>query len=84
MGHKIHPVGFRVGITRGWDAQWFAEKDYERNVHEDVAIRKFVKKKYFHAGISKVTIERAANKAKVYIHTAKPGVILGKRATGIR
>jgi small subunit ribosomal protein S3 len=83
MGHKIHPVGFRVGITRGWDAQWFAEKDYERNVHEDIAIRSFVKKKYFHAGISKVTIERAANKAKVYIHTAKPGVILGKRATGL-
>jgi small subunit ribosomal protein S3 len=83
MGQKVHPTGFRVGIVRPWEAQWYADKDYHKSLHEDVAIRKFVKDKYFHAGISKVSIERAANKAKVYIHAAKPGVILGKRATGL-
>ena len=83
MGQKVNPVGFRVGVVRGWEAQWFAEKDYEKFVHEDIAIRRFVKKKYYHAGVARVTIERAANKAKVFIHAAKPGIILGKRATGL-
>ena len=83
MGQKVHPVGFRVGVVRGWDAQWFSEKDYQRFLHEDIAIRKFIKAKYYSAGVSKVTIERAANKAKVFIHAAKPGVILGKRAVGL-
>ena len=83
MGQKVHPVGFRVGITRGWDAQWYADKNYQRFLHEDIAIRRFVKEKFFNAGISGVTIERAANKAKVFIHAAKPGFILGKRATGL-
>jgi small subunit ribosomal protein S3 len=83
MGQKVHPIGFRVGVVRGWDAQWFSEKDYQRYLHEDIAIRKFIKSKYYNAGISKVTIERAANKAKVFIHAAKPGVILGKRAVGL-
>lgn len=83
MGQKVHPIGFRVGVVRGWDAQWFAEKDYVKNLHEDVEIRNFIKKKYYNACISRVTIERAANKAKVFIHAAKPGMILGKRATGL-
>ncbi len=83
MGQKVNPIGFRVGVVRGWDAQWFAEKGYQRFLHEDIAIRKFIKDKYFNAGIAKVTIERAANKAKVFIHAAKPGVILGKRAVGL-
>ena len=83
MGQKVHPVGFRVGVVRDWDAQWFSEKDYQRFLHEDIAIRKFIKAKYYSAGVSKVTIERAANKAKVFIHAAKPGVILGKRAVGL-
>ena len=83
MGQKVNPIGFRVGVFRGWDAQWYAEKDYQRFLHEDIAIRKFIKDKYFSAGIAKVTIERAANKAKVFIHAAKPGVILGKRAVGL-
>ncbi|MCK6519936.1 30S ribosomal protein S3 [Myxococcota bacterium] len=83
MGQKVHPVGFRVGIVRGWDAQWYADKNYQRFLHEDVAIRKYVKEKYAQASISRVTIERAANKAKVFIHAAKPGIILGKRATGL-
>jgi small subunit ribosomal protein S3 len=83
MGQKVNPVGFRVGVVRGWEAQWFSEKDYQKFVHEDIAIRRFIKKKYYHAGVARVTIERAANKAKVFIHAAKPGIILGKRATGL-
>lgn len=83
MGQKVNPVGFRVGISRPWESLWFAEKDYQKYVAEDIAIRKFVKAKYFHAGVSKVVIERAATKAKVFIHAAKPGVILGKRAAGL-
>jgi small subunit ribosomal protein S3 len=83
MGQKVHPIGFRVGIIRDWNSRWFAEKNYQRFLHEDIRIRKFLKKKLFHAGISKVTIERAANKAKVYVHAAKPGIIIGKRASGL-
>ena len=83
MGQKIHPNGFRVGITQGWDSRWFADRDYARFVEEDLRIRQHVKSKLFSAGISKIVIERAANKAKVFVHAAKPGIILGKRATGL-
>ena len=83
MGQKVHPIGFRVGIVRPWSSQWFAEKDYQRFLAEDIAIRKFIKAKYYHAGISQVVIERAADKAKVFVHAAKPGVILGRRAAGL-
>lgn len=83
MGQKVNPIGFRVGIVRGWEAQWYADKDYKRFLHEDIAIRDFVRQKFRHASISRVTIERAANQAKIFIHAAKPGVILGKRATGL-
>jgi small subunit ribosomal protein S3 len=83
MGQKVHPIGFRVGVTAGWDSKWYADKDYGRFVEEDLRIRAYVKDKLNQAGVSRVLIERAANKAKVYIHAAKPGVILGKRATGL-
>ena len=83
MGQKVNPIGFRVGIVRPWESQWYADKDYQKFLAEDIAIRKFIKKKYFHAGISKIVIERAANKAKVFVHAAKPGVVLGKRAAGL-
>jgi small subunit ribosomal protein S3 len=83
MGQKVHPIGFRVGIVRPWESQWYADKDYQKFLTEDIAIRKFIKKKFFHAGISKIVIERAANKAKVFVHAAKPGVVLGKRAAGL-
>jgi small subunit ribosomal protein S3 len=83
MGQKVHPIGFRVGITAGWDSKWYADKDYGRFVEEDLRIRAYVNDKLNSAGVSRVLIERAANKAKVYIHAAKPGVILGKRATGL-
>jgi small subunit ribosomal protein S3 len=83
MGQKIHPNGFRVGITRGWDANWFAENDYGRFLAQDIKIRKHLKGRLYSAGISKILIERAANKVKVFVHAAKPGIILGKRATGL-
>jgi small subunit ribosomal protein S3 len=83
VGQKVNPVGFRVGITRDWESTWYADKDFARYLHEDLAIRKFLKAKLFHAGISKVKIERAASKAKVYVHAAKPGIIIGKRASGL-
>ena len=83
MGQKVHPNGFRVGITKGWDARWFAENDYAQFLAEDIKIRKHLKKRLYSAGISKILIERAANKVKVFVHAAKPGIILGKRATGL-
>ena len=83
MGQKVHPNGFRLGVIRDWQSKWFAEKNYQQYLHEDLAIRKFLKEKLFHAGVSRVTIERAANKAKVYVHAAKPGIIIGKRASGL-
>ncbi|MBN1335557.1 MAG: 30S ribosomal protein S3 [Deltaproteobacteria bacterium] len=83
MGQKVHPLGFRLGITRTWDSKWYAGKDYQRFLHEDLKIRRYLKEKLYHAGISRITIERAANKAKVFVHAAKPGIIIGKRAAGL-
>ena len=83
MGQKVHPVGFRIGVTRTWDSKWYAGRDYQRFLHEDLRIRRYLKEKLFHAGISQISIERAANKAKVYVHAAKPGIIIGKRASGL-
>ncbi len=78
MGQKVHPKGLRIGIIRGWDAKWYADKDYADLLHEDIKIRTFIKKKLFAAGISTVEIERAANRVKVSIHTAKPGIVIGR------
>lgn len=84
MGQKVHPHGFRVGVTTGWDSRWYAERNYRVFLAEDLRIRALINKKLANAGISKVVIERtAANKAKVFVHAAKPGFILGKRATGL-
>ncbi len=83
MGQKVNPVGFRVGIVRDWESTWYADKDYQRFLHEDLRIRKYLKEKLFHAGISKVAIERVGSSAKVYVHAAKPGIIIGKRASGL-
>lgn len=84
MGQKIHPKGLRIGIIRDWDAKWFAgRKDYTILLHEDVKVRNFVKKRLFAAGISRVEIERAANRLKVTIHAAKPGMIIGRGGTGV-
>ncbi|MBY0754762.1 30S ribosomal protein S3 [Clostridium sardiniense] len=84
MGQKVHPHGLRVGVIKGWDAKWYAnKKDFADNLIEDNKIREFVKKELFSAGISKIEIERAAKRVKLNIYTAKPGVVIGKGGSGI-
>lgn len=79
MGQKTHPIGSRLGITKTWDSRWFARKDFADNLIEDVNIRQLIKKRLFHAGISKSEIERAAKKIKITVHTARPGIVIGKK-----
>lgn len=83
MGQKVNPHGLRVGIIKTWDSRWFAEKDYEKFLLEDIKIREFIKGKLFSAGISRVEIERAANRARITIHTAKPGMVIGRGGANI-
>ena len=83
MGQKVNPVGLRLGYIKKWQSVWFADKKYSEVLHEDLQIRKYLKKKLYHAGISKIEIERAANKAKVNIYSARPGVIIGKKGSEI-
>ena len=83
MGQKVHPIGFRLGINRTWDSRWFAGKQYSKYVIEDYNIRKFLKERVSQAGVSKIEIERAANKVRVRIHTARPGIIIGKKGAEI-
>ena len=83
MGQKVHPYGFRVGTLYGWQSNWFAEKNYAEQLHEDVEIREFIKKKLYHAGISKVVIERTGEKIVINIHTARPGILIGKRGAEV-
>lgn len=83
MGQKVHPKGFRLGLTESWDSKWYAEADYTKLLHEDLKIRAFLKEKLQHAGISKIEIERAANKAKINVFTARPGVVIGKKGAEI-
>jgi len=84
VGQKVNPHGLRVGVIKDWDAKWYAnKKDFANNLVEDDKIRKFVKKELFSAGISKIEIERTAKRIKLNIHTAKPGVVIGKGGAGI-
>jgi small subunit ribosomal protein S3 len=83
MGQKVHPVGFRVGVTRGWVSTWFAKRDYADLLHDDLKVRNFVKKRLTHAGVSSVEIERASNRARINIWTARPGIIIGKRGSEV-
>ena len=84
MGQKVHPHGLRVGVIKDWDAKWYADKkNFADNLIEDQQIRKFIKKELFSAGIAKIEIERSAKRVKLNIHTAKPGVIIGKGGSGI-
>ncbi|MDK2843881.1 MAG: small subunit ribosomal protein [Enterococcus sp.] len=78
MGQKVHPIGMRVGVIRDWNAKWYAEKEYAEYLHEDLRIRKFIASKLADAAVSTVEIERAANRVNVSIHTAKPGMVIGK------
>jgi len=83
LGQKVHPTGFRLGIVKTWSSKWFATKGYSKLVLEDRQIRDYIKERLFHAGISKVEIERAANKVKIRIHTARPGIVIGKKGAEI-
>ena len=86
MGQKTHPYGFRLGTIRTWDSKWFAAKNYAKFLHEDITIKSFLKKKLYQAGISKIEIERAANKdkrAKININTSRPGLVIGRKGAEI-
>lgn len=83
MGQKVHPIGFRLGVTKTWSSKWFADKEFSELLQEDMKIRKFIKAKLYHAGISKIEIERAAGKVKINIHTARPGIVIGRKGIEI-
>jgi len=79
VGQKVNPYGFRLGITTDWKSRWFSERDYKRYLHEDIQIRAYLKRNLSHAGISRVEIERTRDRVRVDIHTARPGVVIGRR-----
>jgi small subunit ribosomal protein S3 len=83
MGQKVNPIGFRVGITRGWESQWYAEKNFGALLLEDIRLREYVKKRLKHAYVSRILIERPAGKLKITVHTARPGVVIGKKGADI-
>jgi len=83
VGQKVNPHGLRVGIVKDWDAKWYADKDFAANLHEDVKIRNFLKETLFIAGISRIEIERTNKRIKLTIHTAKPGMVIGRGGAGI-
>lgn len=83
MGQKVHPIGLRVGIIRDWESRWYAEKDYATLLHEDLKVRKHIDSALKEASVSKVEIERAANRVNITIHTAKPGMVIGKGGTEV-
>ncbi len=83
MGQKVHPTGFRLGVTKYWNSKWYGEKNYAQWLYEDLKLKEYISKDLSHAGVSKVEIERMANKVKITIHTAKPGIVIGKRGAGI-
>ncbi|MDQ7058058.1 MAG: 30S ribosomal protein S3 [Ghiorsea sp.] len=84
MGQKVNPIGFRVGITRGWESVWYAaDKDFGKLLREDIKMRRYIKARMKHAGVSRIVIERPAGKVKVTVHTARPGVIIGRKGSEI-
>lgn len=83
MGQKIHPHGLRVGIIKDWDSKWYSSKDFAEFLLEDFKLREYIKKKLYSSGISRIEIERAANRVKVTVNTAKPGMVIGKGGTGV-
>lgn len=83
MGQKVNPIGFRLGVIKTWDSKWYAEADYAKLLHEDIKIRAYLKKRLYNSGVSKIEIERAANKTKINIFTARPGLIIGKKGSEV-
>lgn len=83
MGQKVNPIGFRLGVIKTWDSKWYSKADYAKMLHEDLKLKAFLKKRLYHSGVSKIEIERAANKAKINIFTARPGLIIGKKGSEV-
>ncbi len=83
MGHKVNPIGLRLGINRTWDSRWFAAKGYAALLHEDLMLRKYLQKRLRQAGVSRIVIERPAKRARITIYTARPGVVIGKKGSDI-
>lgn len=83
MGQKVNPYGFRLGVTTTWKSKWYEDKNYALWLHEDLKLKAHINKKFAHAGIADIEIERAANKIKVVIHTSRPGILIGKRGAGV-
>ncbi|MCA9834182.1 MAG: 30S ribosomal protein S3 [Thermomicrobiales bacterium] len=83
MGRKVHPVGFRLGVSSDWESNWFSEKQYTELLHEDIAIRNLVEKELQRAGVARIELERSANKVDVTLHTAKPGIVIGKQGANV-
>jgi len=83
MGQKVNPIGLRVGINRTWDSRWFADRDYGELLHDDIKLRKFLRKRLQQAGVSRIVIERPAKRPRVTIHSARPGVVIGKKGADI-
>ena len=83
MGQKVHPYGFRLGYNKTWRSRWYAERDYGKLLHEDLKLKRDLKKRFSHAGVSRVEIERAANKLKINVHTSRPGIIIGRKGTEV-
>lgn len=83
MGRKVHPIGFRLGIVRDWESKWYAERNYTEQLHEDLTIRRLINDELTRAGISRIEIERAANRIEVTIHTSKPGIVIGRQGANV-
>ena len=83
MGQKVHPFGFRLGYNKTWNSRWYAKKDYSSLLHEDLRLKKELKKQLGHAGVSKIEIERPGNKIRITIHTSRPGIIIGRKGSEI-
>jgi small subunit ribosomal protein S3 len=83
MGQKVNPIGFRVGINRTWDSRWYAGRDYAKLLHQDLKLRDYIMGRLSQAGVGRVVIERAAKKARITIHSARPGVVIGKKGADI-
>jgi small subunit ribosomal protein S3 len=83
MGQKTHPVGYRIGYNYTWSSRWYADKEYAKLLHQDIRIRKMVKQRLYHAGVAKVEIERSGDQTRVIIHTARPGIIIGRKGAEV-
>jgi small subunit ribosomal protein S3 len=83
LGRKVHPIGFRLGIVHDWESKWYAERNYTEQLHEDLRIREIISEQLTRAGISRIEIERAANRIEVTVHTSKPGIVIGKQGSNV-